>query len=132
MMIMEERNFDEIKEECPKELSSSGTLILWWNGEAFEPTDAKNSKGIFLERNDENKLWLFSYSDGTGLIARRTAMRRANEVAKVGYVHPISKQRTGIEYILKEMTEEDLPDSLKRAQRAWYERKDEKQPDEVN
>ncbi len=105
-----------------------GPLILWWNSDAgsFDPTDAKTD-GIFLERNDENKLWLFSYSPGTGLIARRTALRRANEISKVGYVHPQSKMRTGIEYILKELEDPyaNLPDSIKQAQREWYQRKEE-------
>ena len=104
----------------------SGPLILWWDGDKFEPTDAK-AEGIFLERNDENRLWLFSYSPGIGLIARRTALRRANEISKVGYVHPGSKLRTGSEYELKELEDPyaNLPDSIKQAQREWYQRKEE-------
>ena len=102
---------------------NNGPLILWWNTDAgsFDPTDSK-SEGIFLERNDENKLWLFSYTPGTGLIARRTALRRANEISKVGYVHPLSKMRTGSEYVLKELEDPyaNLPDSIKKAQREWY------------
>ena len=107
-------------------MSDEKTLILWWNGDAFEPTDAK-ADGVFLERDDENKAWIFTYSEGTGLIARRTALRRANEIAKVGYVHPISKIRTGIEYELKEIEDPyaNLPDSIKKAQREWYSHKEE-------
>ncbi|MBN2157515.1 MAG: hypothetical protein JW776_15825 [Candidatus Lokiarchaeota archaeon] len=105
----------------------SEPLILWWNSDSgsFEPTKSKATEGVFLEMNDENRLWLFSYSDGTSLIIRRTAMRRANEIAKVGYVH--NGARKGVEYELKEITEEDLPESLKQAQRAWYERKKEQE-----
>ena len=106
----------------------NGPLILWWNSDAgsFDPTDAKTN-GIFLERNDENKIWLFSYTTGTGLIARRTALRRANEISKVGYVHPMSKMRTGIEFELKELEDPyaNLPDSIKKAQREWYSHKEE-------
>ncbi len=106
----------------------SGPLILWWNSDSgtFDPTDAKTS-GIFLERDDTNKRWIFSYTEGTGLISRRTALRRANEIAKVGYVHPISKLRTGIEYELKEAEDPyaNLPPSIKKAQREWYSHKEE-------
>lgn len=108
--------------------NKTGPLILWWNTDAgsFDPTDSK-SDGIFLERDDGNKLWLFSYTPGTGLIARRTALRRANEISKTGYIHPLSKLRTGIEYTLKELEDPyaNLPDSIKSPQRTWYERKDE-------
>ena len=107
---------------------NTGPLILWWNSDngSFDPTDAKTS-GIFLERDDANKNWIFTYTEGTGLIARRTALRRANEIAKVGYVHPISKIRTGIEYQLKEVEDPyaNLPDSIKKAQREWYSHKEE-------
>ncbi len=103
-------------------------LILWWNSDAgsFDPTDAK-TEGIFLERKDEIKIWEFTYSPGIGLIARRTALRRANEISKVGYVHPISKMRTGIEYELKELEDPyaNLPDSIKKAQREWYSHQEE-------
>jgi hypothetical protein len=93
-------------------------LILSWDGNGFNPLSGERTKGIYLELQEGLEQWLFSYSDDQSLISRRTALRRANEIAKVGFVHPVSGARVGIG--LKCSEEKDpyhnLPDKVTRAE----------------
>ena len=101
-------------------------LILKWNEEEgqFNPIkdEAEMNAGIFIELNDAEKKWRYFYITGASLIARRTALRSANGIAKTGYLHPKTNVRYGVECKLEEEKSpyEDMPDTLRVAQRAWY------------
>jgi len=97
-------------------------VLLVWDGSSFNETDAKTN-GIYLELDEDEQVWHFSYTAGEGLIQRRTALRRANEIAKVGYLQP-NGARVGVNLKVKEETpaSADLPYDLRRAQREWYSR----------
>lgn len=70
-------------------------ILLRWNGNGFDSV-GQRSEGVYLGLQDEQQQWIFSYSDGTPLITRRTALRRANEIAKVGFMNPATGERVGI------------------------------------
>jgi len=104
-------------------------LILKWNEESgkFLPVESEDEMkdGIFLELLNKEKKWKYFYIKGASLISRRTSLRVANGISKTGYVHPNSGIRYGIEFSLLEEQSpyDDMPDKLKLAQRAWYEKK---------
>ncbi|GAB4327306.1 MAG: hypothetical protein Kow0069_34130 [Promethearchaeota archaeon] len=95
-------------------------VLLQWDGSGFSEVDSKTS-GIFLELDYDANEWVFSYTPGESLIARRTSLRRANEIAKVGYLRK-DGSRVGRELSVREKTPSstDLPEDLRRAQREWY------------
>lgn len=95
-------------------------FILSWDGSKFTEVSEK-THGIFLELNEDENVWEFSYSAGEGLIARRTSLRRANEIAKVGFLKTDGK-RVGVNLKVREAADpsSDLPDDLRKAQREWY------------
>ena len=101
-------------------------VILKWNEEAgqFNPIEKESEmdEGIFIELDEETKKWKYFYIEGASLIARRTALRSANGIAKTGYLHPKTNKRHGVECKLEEEKSpyEDMPESLRKAQRAWY------------
>jgi len=101
-------------------------LILKWNEEQgqFNPIadESEMDEGIFIDLLEDEKKWKYFYIEGASLIARRTALRSANGIAKTGYVHPETNVRYGVECKLEEEKSpyEDMPDSLRKAQRAWY------------
>lgn len=96
------------------------SVILQWSGSEWNPVKAKSGYGIYLELEDETTEWVFSYSGGEPLISRRTALRRANEIAKVGYLLP-EGERIGTDYKVREEIPEstNLPERLRRAQRDY-------------
>ncbi len=95
----------------------SDRLVLRWNGTGFNPVSSKG-EGVHLELDDSQSLWVFSYTDGTSLVTRRTALRRANEIAKVGFVNPASGARVGINWkcVEEKDTYAGLPDVLTSAE----------------
>ncbi|MHA1293954.1 MAG: hypothetical protein ACTSQJ_14965 [Promethearchaeota archaeon] len=101
-------------------------LMLKWNDETgqFIPIESEEDMddGIFIELIDEENKWKYFYIKGASLIARRTALRAANGIAKTGYVHPATNIRYGVECKLEEEISpyEDMPAELKRSQRSWY------------
>ncbi|MBD3212237.1 MAG: hypothetical protein GF311_06475 [Candidatus Lokiarchaeota archaeon] len=105
---------------------SSENLVLKWNESegTYDPitSDGEMDDGIFLEFLPENNHWKYFYIRGTSLIARRTALRAANSIAKTGYLHPKTQIRYGSNLELKEENSpyEDMPEQIKRAQRTWY------------
>jgi hypothetical protein len=105
---------------------SSENLVLKWNESEgkFDPitSDGEMEDGIFLEFLPEHNHWKYFYIRGASLIARRTALRAANSIAKAGYLHPKTQIRYGNNLELKEENSpyEDMPEQIKRAQRTWY------------
>jgi hypothetical protein len=102
------------------------SLLLKWNDETgkFEQieSDASMDEGIFIELiGDENK-WKYFYIKGASLIARRTALRAANSIARTGYIHPGDGIRYGFDCSLEETVSpyEDMPITLRKSQRWWY------------
>lgn len=95
-------------------------LLLKWDGSGFSEAESKD-EGIFLELDEENERWVFSYTPGESLISRRTALRRANEIARVGFPSKDGK-RVGVHLPLHQEVESsaDLPADLKKSQRKWY------------
>ena len=79
----------------------------------MNPVKAKSGFGIYLELEDENTEWVFSYNGGEPLISRRTALRRANEIAKIGYLLP-GGERVGSAYKVREVIPESthLPELI--------------------
>ncbi len=116
----EEKVKEKVEKKEPKK------LLLKWNEETghFDPieSDSEMDAGIFIEYNEEAKKWRYFYIEGASLIARRTALRSANGIAKTGFVHPKTNIRYGVECKLEEDKSpyEDMPESLRKAQRAWY------------
>lgn len=108
------------------DVSKNGKILLIWNPDLdeFKPIDERSGEGIFMELIPEESQWIYSYTKGSSLIARRTALRSANGISKTGYVHPVSKIRYGVEcqLIEEESPYTDMPDKLKQPQRTWYER----------
>ena len=82
------------KEESPANNDNAG-LMLHWNGTGFDVVTAK-ADGVTLQFVTDKDCWMFSYSEGTPLITRRTALRRANEIAKMGFVDPKTGGKVGI------------------------------------
>ena len=101
-------------------------LMLKWNEEKgeFVPIESEEDMddGVFIELIEDENKWRYFYIKGASLIARRTALRSANGIAKTGYLHPISNIRYGVECKLDEEIGpyEDLADDLKKSQRSWY------------
>lgn len=104
----------------------SENLMLKWKHEVgkFFPveSDGQMEKGIFLELNRDENHWKYFYIKGASLIARRTALRAANSIAKAGYLHPITNFRYGSDLELNEKSSpyQDMPEQIIRAQRTWY------------
>lgn len=80
------------KEETP---ANDGGLMLHWNGDGFDVVTEK-TEGVILQFFPSKDVWIFSYSEGTPLITRRTALRRANEIARMGFVDPKTGGKVGI------------------------------------
>ena len=99
-------------------MSENEKFFLKWDDESFIPSESVGSEGLYLELKENDKIWSFQYTEGIGFIARRTALRRANEIAKVGYVHPVSGKRIGINFkcIEAEDTYANLPEKVTRAE----------------
>ncbi len=102
------------------------SLLLRWNAtdQSYNPI-AERTSGIYLELDDKNHHWLFEYSEDVTLIARRTALRRANEIAKVGVVHPVLKKRVGVGYACVESKDpyHNLPDKVTRSEHEYNKKK---------
>ncbi|MGM0470100.1 MAG: hypothetical protein ACQERB_14975 [Promethearchaeati archaeon] len=104
----------------------SKNLMLKWNEELgkFNPLKSEGDmkEGIFLEFIPDKNHWKFFYIKGASLINRRTALRAANGISKVGYLHPETDLRYGVNLKLKEENSpyEDMPQNIIRAQRTWY------------
>ncbi|MHA1730214.1 MAG: hypothetical protein ACTSWY_16005 [Promethearchaeota archaeon] len=117
-MLINDENTDKDEPEV------IGPILRWNNDEGeFEPIKSKADKGIFMILDVEKQQWIYSYTEGVSLISRRTALRKANGIAKTGFVHPISKIRIGVACKLVQTDSEKLPDKLYSPQRAWYEKK---------
>ena len=107
-------------------MSKNSKLLLKWNDKSgqFDPieSDKDMDEGIFIELFKNENLWKYFYITGASLIARRTALRAANGIAKTGYVHPKDNIRYGVECQLEEEKSpyEDMPSELKKSQRYWY------------
>lgn len=105
---------------------SDDNLVLKWSEESgkFNPieSDQDMDEGIFIELIPDKLKWHYFYIKGASLIARRTALRAANGIAKTGYVHPNNNKRYGVECKLKEEVSpyEDMPGELRVSQRHWY------------
>ncbi|MHA1821602.1 MAG: hypothetical protein ACTSU2_03415 [Promethearchaeota archaeon] len=101
-------------------------FILIWNDDKqeFIPVENKDGDGIFLEYIPAESKWLYSYRNAS-LIQRRTSERKANGIAKTGYVHPDSGIRYGASFKLEleKPDTDDLSPDLKKSQRSWYEHK---------
>ncbi len=101
-------------------------LLLKWKEETdkFVPiqSDQGMHEGIFLELIEEDNKWKYFYIKGASLIARRTARRAANGIAKTGYVHPSTNVRYGVAFTFEEELSpfEDMPEDIQRSQRDWY------------
>ena len=103
-------------------------LKLTWNESSgdFQPTSIEDkSEGVFLELFESEKKWRYYYTQTSGLIARRTALRTARGIAKTGYIHPGPGARYGgggVDFKLEEEKDQDaeLDDNLKKSQRDWY------------
>ena len=101
-------------------------LLLKWNEDTgkFDLTDSKDeaSNGVYLELHDEEKKWLYSFMRGASLIAKRTARRAADGIAKTGYIHPTEGKRYGVECKLEEEVSQfsGLSEDITRSQRDWY------------
>ena len=101
----------------------SDEFILQWeaSNQSFHPVAEIGQKGIFLEMLKEKKAWLFKYSEGLSFIQRRTALRRAREIAKVGIVNPATGVRVGVNFECKEEVDpyRDLPAKVTRAEHEY-------------
>ena len=100
----------------------SNELILQWeaSNQSFHPVAEIGTKGIYLELLEDEKVWFFKYSDtDISFIQRRTALRRAREISKVGMVNPATGARIGVDFECKEETDpyHDLPGKVTRQQR---------------
>jgi hypothetical protein len=92
-------------------------LLLEWDGSGFIPSSTRGS-GIYLQLNTADNTWIFQYSDEVGFIARRTALRRANETARVGFVDPSTGGKVGISFTCIEEKDpyHNLPSKVTRAE----------------
>ncbi|MHA1491815.1 MAG: hypothetical protein ACTSRI_19450 [Promethearchaeota archaeon] len=101
-------------------------IILKWSEEGgeFRPieSEADMNEGIFVKLIVEERKWKYFYIKGASLIARRTALRSANGIAKTGYVHPIDGIRYGTNCKIEEEVSpyENMPENIKKSQRSWY------------
>jgi len=127
---MEEENSTENnqnKESPPDGLKTKKIALRWSNDEGdFIPIDSVEGDGIFIELDEKNKIWTYSYTPGVSLISRRTAYRKANGISKTGFVMPITSLRVGTacKLIEKEAgAEGSVPEKLRAQQRTWYEKK---------
>jgi hypothetical protein len=127
--VAEEEPEETVVEDEPEEEVAEQELeklLLKWNTETgqFDPieSDGQLDEGVFIELVDEERKWKYFYIEGASLIARRTALRSANGIAKTGYKHPETDVRYGVECKLEEEKSpyEDMPATLRVAQRAWY------------
>ena len=104
----------------------SKIVLLKWDHDntKFIPIESEVSmdEGVFIELVDEDKIWKYFYIKGASLIARRTALRSANGIAKTGYLHPKDNIRYGLGCKLEEEVSpyEDMPGNLRNTQRSWY------------
>jgi len=118
---------EELSEENVED-EAKDKLVLKWNAELgqFDPieSDEEMDEGIFIELMNEERKWKYFYIKGASLIARRTALRSANGISKIGFIHPKTNIRYGVECKLEEEVSpyEDMPKTLRVAQRAWYTR----------
>lgn len=98
-------------------------LLQWDTSEQiFNPISTLSPRGIFLELNINEKSWLFKYSnEGIGFIQRRTALRRAREIAKVGIINPITGARVGVGFECKEEKDpyQNLPSKVTRGEHVY-------------
>ena len=128
MIKMEEDNSIENNKnnESYDELKTKNIALRWSNDEGdFIPIDSVEGDGIFIELNEKNRIWTYSYTPGVSLISRRTAFRKANGISKTGFVMPITSLRVGVACKLiekEEGSEGSVPDKLVAQQREWYEK----------
>ena len=107
-------------------MTDNEMLLLKWNEDTdkFDPiqSDQGMHEGVFLELIEEDRIWKYFYIKGASLIARRTARRAANGIAKTGYVHPSTNIRYGVDFTLEEELSpfEDMPENIQKSQRDWY------------
>jgi len=107
-------------------MTDNKKLLLKWKEDTdkFDPiqSDQGMHEGIFLELIEEDRIWKYFYIKGASLIARRTARRAANGIAKTGYVHPSTSIRYGVAFTFEEELSpfEDMPEDIQRSQRDWY------------
>ncbi len=99
-------------------------FILIWeaSNQSFQPIAEIGTKGIYLELIKDEKAWLFKYSDkDVSFIQRRTALRRAREIAKVGIVNPATGARVGVGFECKEEVDpyQHLPAKVTRAENEY-------------
>ena len=99
----------------------SDEFILQWesSNQSFHPVAEVGQKGIYLELIKDEKTWLFKYSDkDISFIQRRTSLRRAREISKVGIVNSATGVRIGVGFECKEETDSyhDLPGKVTRQQ----------------
>jgi len=104
-------------------MEKPSSFILQWeaSNQSYHPVAEIGPKGIFLELHDNEKFWLFKYSENMGFIQRRTALRRAREIAKVGIVNPATGARIGVGFECKEEIDpyHDLPAKVTRAEHEY-------------
>ena len=123
-----ERDEQLTNSEIPKKEGSSNSnhVVLRWSDDEgdFLPITDLEGEGIFMDLDEGNKQWIYSFTKGVSLISRRTALRKANGISKTGYIIPITKIRVGVECKLVEKTADtDLPIKLRDQQRTWYTKK---------
>ena len=102
----------------------SNELILQWeaSNQSFHPVAEVGTKGIFLELLEDEKVWFFKYSDkDISFIQRRTALRRAREISKVGMVNPATGARIGVGFECKEENDpyQHLPAKVTRGEHEY-------------
>ena len=102
----------------------SDEFILQWeaSNQSFSPVAEVGEKGIYLELLKDEKVWFFKYSNkDISFIQRRTALRRAREIAKVGIVNPANGARIGVGFECKEEIDpyKDLPAKVTRAEHEY-------------
>jgi hypothetical protein len=96
-------------------------LILCWTGGEFTPVNEKGSSGIYLKFDEVKNEWVYSFSDDSSLIAQKTSLRRAREIAKSGAIEPKTGKRVGMDAGFREEVDhyEGIPDSLKVPERDY-------------
>jgi hypothetical protein len=97
----------------------SNVLILKWKNDEYIPVDKKEENGIFVTFNSQEKQWVYSHTESVSLIDKRTALRKARSMAKLGFLHPTTKDRIGAGCAVIEDPEIDanIPNNLKQA---WH------------
>ena len=99
-------------------------FILRWEAtnQTFHPVAEIGQKGIYLELFEDEKAWLFKYSDkDISFIQRRTALRRAREICKVGIVNSATGARVGVGFECKEEVDpyQHLPAKVTRGEHEY-------------